>query len=136
MITRPGPAASFCAGAALLAAAPALAGGGRLGGGQPLEVSLGRIVAALVICIIIAVLAALLIRQRAGKIDLYALFGRLQSRPRAIEVVETRRLSPNADICVVRHSGREYLLLLLAGDARILSEQPVAQPLEAEIPCA
>ena len=136
MIMRSGPAATFCAGAALFAAAPALAGGGRLGGGQPLEVSLGRIVAALVICIIIAVLAALLIRQRAGKIDLYALFGRLQSRPRAIEVVETRRLSPHADICVVRHSDREYLLLLLAGDARILSEQPVAQKAEAEAACA
>lgn len=137
MIIRPGPVATLCAGAALLAAGPALAaGGGRLGGGQPLEVSLGRIVAALVICIIIAVLAALLIRQRAGKLDLYALFGRLQSRPRAIEVVETRRLSPNADICVVRHSGREYLLLLLAGDARILSEQAVAQQAEAEISCA
>jgi hypothetical protein len=136
MTTRPGPAAVFCAGAALLAATPALAAPGRLGGGQPLEVSLGRIVAALVICIIVAVLAALLIRQRAGKIDLYALFGRLQSRPRAIEVVETRRLSPHADICVVRHSGREYLLLLLAGDARILSEQPVARQPEAEAACA
>jgi hypothetical protein len=121
---------------ALLAAAPALATGGRLGGGQPLEVSLGRIVAALVICIIIAVLAALLIRQRAGKVDLYAMFGRLQSRPRAIEVVETRRLSPHADICVVRHSGREYLLLLLAGNARILREEPIAAGPEAEAPCA
>lgn len=136
MIMRPVPAAILCAGAVLLAAAPALAGGGRLGGGQPLEVSLGRIVAALVICIIIAVLAALLIRQRAGNLDLHALFGRLQARPRAIEVVETRRLSPHADICVVRHSGREYLLLLLAGNARILSEEPVAQPAEAEVPCA
>jgi hypothetical protein len=133
---RPRPAAISCAGAALLAAAPALAAGGRLGGGQPLEVSLGRIVAALVICIIIAVLAVLLIRQRAGKVDLYALFGRLQARPRAIEVVETRRLSPHADLCVVRHSGREYLLLLLAGNARILSEEPVPAGPEAEAPCA
>lgn len=136
MITRPGPAAMLCAGAALLTAAPALAGGGRLGGGQPLEVSLGRIVSALVVCIIVAVLAALLIRQRGGKLDLYAFFGRLQSRPRAIEVVETRRLSPNADICVVRHSGREYLLLVLAGDARILREEPVAAELEGEASCA
>jgi hypothetical protein len=125
--------ATLCAGAAVLAASPALAGGGRLGGGQPLEVSLGRIVSALVICIIIAVLAVLLIRQRSGRIDLHAFFGRLQVRPRAIEVVETRRLSPHADICLVRHAGREYLLLLLAGDARILSEgalesRPQADP--------
>ena len=117
---KPAAMAGFCAGAAWLAESPALAGAGRLGGGQPLEVSLGRIVAALVICIIIAVLAVLLIRQRSGKVDLHALFGRLQTRPRAIEVVETRRLSPHADLCVVRHSGREYLLLLLAGNARIL----------------
>ena len=130
---KPAAMAGFCAGAAWLAASPALAGAGRLGGGQPLEVSLGRIVSALVICIIIAVLAVLLIRQRAGKVDLHALFGRFQVRPRAIEVVETRRLSPHADICVVRHAGREYLLLLLAGNARILREEPVA---EAEVPCA
>jgi len=137
VIARPRPAAFSCAGAALLlAAAPALAAGGRLGGGQPLEVSLGRIVSALVICIIIALLAILLIRQRSGKLDLHAFFGRLQTRPRAIEVVETRRLSPHADLCVVRHSGREYLLLLLAGNARILSEAPAAGPPEAEAPCA
>jgi hypothetical protein len=124
MIVKPGPVATLCAGAALLAASPAWAGGGRLGGGQPLEVSLGRIVSALVICIIIAVLAVLLIRQRSGKIDLHALFGRLQMRPRAIEVVETRRLSPHADICLIRNAGREYLLLLLAGNAQVLREEP------------
>jgi hypothetical protein len=128
--------ATLCAGAALLAASPALAGGGRLGGGQPLEVSLGRIVSALVICIIVTVLAVLLIRQRGGKMDLQAFFGRFQVRPRAVEVVETRRLSQNADICLVRHCGREYLLLLLAGDARILSEQAVHDRADSEASCA
>ncbi len=130
MTARPVP--GLCAGALLLIAAPAAAAAGRLGGGQPLEVSLGRIVSALVICIIVAILAVLLIRQRSGKIDLNAWFGRLQVRPRAIEVVETRRLSSNADICLVRHGGREYLLLLLAGDARILSEASVG----TDTPCA
>lgn len=132
MIVNPRSVTTLCAGAALMAAAPALAGAGRLGGGQPLEVSLGRIVSALVICIIIAVLAVLLIRQRSGKIDLQALFGRFQVRPRAIEVVETRRLSPHADICLVRNAGREYLLLLLAGNARILREEPVEAPADVE----
>lgn len=135
MKTGPGSLAILCAGATLLAASPALAGGGRLGGGQPLEVSLGRIVSALVICIIIAVLAVLLIRQRGGRIDLRVFLGRFQVRPRAVEVVETRRLSQNADICLVRHGGREYLLLLLAGDARILSERAVEDPAESEASC-
>ncbi len=134
-IGRGSMATSFAA-AALIAASPALAGGARLGGGQPLEVSLGRIVSALVICIIIAVLAVLLIRQRSGKIDLRTFFGRFQVRPRAVEVVETRRLSPNADICLVRHGGREYLLLLLAGDARILSEHALDARAEGQVSCA
>lgn len=122
--------------AMLLAVAPispALAASPGLGGGEPLSVSLGRIVAALVICIMVALLAALLIRQREGKIDLAALFARLELRPaRAIEVVETRRLSPHADICLIRHDGQEFLLLLLAGGAKILRERTVASRAEAE----
>ena len=108
-----------------LAAAPAFAGPGRLGGGEPLDVSLGRIVAALLICIVIAFLAVLLIRQRGGRIDLSALVTRMDSRRRALRVVETRRLSPHADLCIVEHDGCEYLLLLMAGDARILNERRV-----------
>lgn len=102
---------------------PALAAAPRLGGGESLNVSLGRMIAAILICIVVALLAALLLRQRGGKINLAALFARMELRPRAIEVVETRRLSPHADICLVRHGGQEYLLLLLAGGARILRER-------------
>ena len=105
----------------LMAAAPP-----RLGGGEALGVSLGRIVTALIICAMIALLAALLIRHRLGKGDLPGLFARMEMRPREIQVVETRRLSQHADICLVRHRQQEYLLLLLAGDARILSEAPSA----------
>ena len=111
-------------GAAALAASTS-ADARQLGGGEPLDVSLGRIVMALIIGIIVAVLAILLIRQRSGKIDLVTMFSRVELRKRVIEVVETRRLSPHADICVVRHGGREYLLLLLAGGARILRDEPL-----------
>ncbi len=116
----------LCSAAAAAAVLPSelLAATPRLGGGEGLEVSLARIVAALIVCIIVALLAVLLIRQRSGKSDLSALFRRIELRPRVIRVVETRRLSPHADICVVHHGGREYLLLLLAGDARVLSDGP------------
>jgi hypothetical protein len=108
---------------------PALASTHRLGGGGDIGVSLGRIVAALLICIIVAVLAALFLRQRAGHQDLARLFTRFDLRTRAIEVVETRRLSPHADICLVRHDGKDYLLLLMAGAAQVLSQAPTkAQP--------
>lgn len=109
---------------AMAVAGPACASVGRLGGGQQLDVSLGRIVIALVIAIIVAVLAILLIRQRSGKIDIAAFFARVELKPRAIQVVETRRLSPHADICLVRHDDREYLLVLLAGRAQVLRDAP------------
>lgn len=101
--------------------APAFANPVRLGGGEDLHVSLWRIVAALLIGIVLVVLAALLIRQRGGKVDFAAIFGRVRLRHRDIHVVETRRLSPHADICLVRHRDREYLLLLGAGHGRVLS---------------
>ena len=123
--------------ASCLAAAPAIAATGRLGGGEPLGVSLGRVVGALIVCIVVAVLAALLIRQRSGRMDLPALFARLTPRAQIIEVVETRRLSPHADLCVVRHGEHEYLLLLLAGAAQVLSDKavPAAPETEAVEPC-
>jgi hypothetical protein len=104
-----------------------------LGGGGSLDISLGRIIASLVICIIIAVLAILLIRQRGGRGDLAALFARIQPRARAIEIVETRRLSPHADICLVRHSGHDYLVVLQQGSMQLLRDE--ATP-SGETPCA
>jgi hypothetical protein len=114
---------------ATAAAGRAFASRGRLGGGEDLDVSLGRIVVALVISIIVAALAVLFIRQRTGRTDIRAVFSRFELRPREIEVVETRRLSPHADICLVRHGGRQYLLLLMAGAAQLLSEtSPETRP--------
>jgi len=112
----------------LLAAAPAWVGAqvrqtSHLGGGGDVDVSLGRIVASLVVCVIIAALAILLLRQRSGKIDLRGFLARIEPGARAIEVVETRRLSPHADACVLRHAGREYLLVLQQGTAHVLSDR-------------
>lgn len=114
--------AALAAAAISFPAWPAFANIGRLGGGGELGISLGRILAALLVCLVVAFLAILLIRQKTGKADLAAIFSRLELRSRAIEVVETRRLSPHADVCLVRHAGHEYLLLLQAGNARILRE--------------
>ena len=109
-----------------MSAAPSWAIAAPLGGGQGPDVSLVRVLAALLFSLIVAAAAILLIRHRGGRVDLAGLFARFESRRRAIHVVETRRLSPHADICVVRHGGSEYLLLLMAGDARVLSERPEA----------
>ncbi|MFA6114574.1 MAG: hypothetical protein WC729_11295 [Sphingomonas sp.] len=110
----------------LLAAASAVPlHAARLGGGGAIDVSLGRIVISFVICIIIAALAILLIRQRSGRNDLAGFFARMEPRAREIQIVETRRLSPHADICLVRQGGREYLLVLQQGGTQVLRDQAV-----------
>lgn len=105
-----------------------------LGGGGAIDISLGRIIISFVICVIIAALAILLLRQRSGKFDLAGLFARIEPRAREIAVVETRRLSPHADICLVRQGGREYLLVVQQGNAQVLSDRPFG-PAE-DVPCA
>lgn len=107
---------------------------GHLGGGGGIDVSLGRIVISLVICIIIAALAILLIRQRSGQMDLAAIFSKIEPRAREIQVVETRRLNPQADICLVRQGGREYLLVLQQGNVAVLRDEP-AGPQAYDAPC-
>lgn len=96
---------------------------GRLGGGTGVDIPVGRIVIAFLICIAIAVLAILLIRQRMGKGDLAGWLRRVTPRGGVIDVVEVRRLSMHAEIGVVRHDGREYLLLLQAGSSHVLRDR-------------
>lgn len=108
---------------------------GRLGGGGELDISLGRIIISLVICIVIAALALLLIRQRSGKIDLRAWLSRLEPRADQIRIVETRRLSVHADISVVQHGEREYLLLLQQNNAQVLRDRPLPPMPGDDAPC-
>lgn len=104
----------------MIAVAVAAASG--LGGGGAVEVPLLRIVVAFVLCAGVALLAILLLRQRFGRGG--------SSWPRrmatgTIEVCEVRRVTLHADVGVVRHDGREYLLLLQAGASRVLCERDV-----------
>jgi hypothetical protein len=104
-------------------AAPALGSPHRLGGGGGgVEVSLTRIIMALVLGTMLAVLAALLIRRSGGRPDLKALrrvFTNLPSM-RRIQVMESRRVSQHADLCLVRCDGTEYLILTSAQQQQIV----------------
>lgn len=85
-------------------------GGGN--GGTP-DISVIRILAALLVCLAAAFTLALMIRARNGGLRLSGkgwLSGAI-ARSRRIEVIETRRASPHADICLVRCDDEEYLLL-------------------------
>lgn len=124
--------ARLSAGAILLLcllAPPALAQ--RLGGGGGVEVSLTRILLALLLCLMLAALAVPLLKRLGGRIDLAAIRG-LVSLPRVvrrIEVIETRRVSQHADLCLFRCDGREYLVLCASEQQTVLREsEPGERP--------
>ncbi|WP_156347249.1 MULTISPECIES: hypothetical protein [unclassified Sphingomonas] len=99
----------------ILAAAPA-----RLGGGAALDVSLTRIVVALLLCLTLAVLAVVLVRRGGGRLTLPI------RAERRIAVIESRRISPHADLCLLRCDGQEYVILSSAAGQQVLRQGPVA----------
>ena len=105
----------------LAAAGDATNAAARLGGGG-VDIPVGRILISLIACLMIAALAILFLRQKGGK-DLRLTLGRLAPRRGEIDVVEVRRLSLHGDVCLFRHDGREYLVLVQAGDSRVLRER-------------
>jgi hypothetical protein len=95
----------------LMAATPVAAQ--RLGGGTAVAIPVGRIIAALLLCALLALAAAVAIKRRGGRIDLGG-WSKLLAKatpPRRIEIVETHRASQYADICLIRCDAREYLVL-------------------------
>lgn len=120
----------------VLAALPlAKASAQRLGGGASPNVSLIRVAAALLFCLTVAILAAIWLRRR----DLPK---RINGRPfatwaaglrqeRRIEIIEARRLSVHADLCLARCDEIEYLLVCGPGETKVISSRP-RRSIEAE----
>ncbi|MDF2385685.1 hypothetical protein JMG10_29740 [Nostoc ellipsosporum NOK] len=135
-------AACACLTAFLVHAPAALAQPGRLGGGGGLNLSLTRIVMALLLCLMLAALAALALKRSGGRIDLPRLRGLVAALPaqRRVEVLETRRASQYADICLLRCDGREYLVLCGQQQQLLLRESacpvPASAPASAALPGA
>lgn len=94
----------------------------QLGGGGAPEVSIVRIVGALFICLLLAVLAIFYLKHRSGRPIAFKLGG-LVGASGEVEVRETRRLTVHHHVSLVRHAGREYLLLLSPGDSLLLGER-------------
>ena len=89
-----------------------------LGGGEAPDISFVRLFLALLFCVAIAGLAILLVRARLGG-RVSTLLPRMASRGR-IRMVESRRISAQAEIALVDCDGTEYLLLLSAGGPLLL----------------
>lgn len=113
-----------CCLACLLSAPVALAHPGRLGGGGSLDLSLTRIVMSLVLCLMLAALAAFALKRSGERIDFKRMRGLIAALPaqRRIDVIETRRISQYADVCLLRCDGREYLVLCAQQQQLVLRE--------------
>ena len=120
-----------------LLAAPAAAQ--RLGGGAALAIPIGRIVAALLLCALLALAAVVAIKRRGGPLDLGG-WSRLLAKaspPRRIEIVETHRASQYADISLIRCDARNYLVLCSSAAQTVLAIDgapavPSQKPAEAD----
>lgn len=98
----------------LLVSSPASAKAQQLGGGGgAADISIVRIFAALLLCLAAAFGLALVIRARKGALLSRRMgwFSGAMAASRRIKIVETRRATPFADICLIHCDGDEYLLL-------------------------
>jgi flagellar biogenesis protein FliO len=111
----------------LLLVIPAAAHSQRLGGGASADISMARVFLALLVCIVVACLAILLIRYRlSGKLPSF--LPRLQSAGARIRLIESRRISPQAEVSLIECDDTQYLLLVAAGGTLLLNERSVVQP--------
>jgi len=82
-----------------------------LGGAPAEDFSAVRVVLVLVLCLALAMAAAFALRHRFGSVFPSA----LGSSPRRLQLVERLRLSPQADLYLVRCDDRQLLLTMSAG---------------------
>ncbi len=111
----------------------AFANGARLGGGGALNLSLTRIVTSLLLCLGIAVAAILLIKRSGGRPNLQAIRTLFQGLPtqQRVKVIETRRISQHADLCLVRCDDIEYVILSSAHQQQVIRERPASEAIDA-----
>ncbi len=116
------------AGLALLAAiAPGAASAQQLGGAAALPVSPIRVAAALLFCLaaVFAIVMLLRRRQTGSALPLLSSFlPKLNARSR-IRIIEARRLSPFADLCIVRCDDCEYVVLCGQAGIELLKTTPL-----------
>jgi hypothetical protein len=107
----------------------------RLGGGGAVDIPVGRIIAAFLLCVLLAWALAVALKHRGGRGGI-GRFQRLFARsapPSRIAVLETRRASVHADVCLIRCDGDDYLILCSPHVQTVLRCAPA--PRDAESAC-
>ncbi|MFT3727147.1 MAG: hypothetical protein QM759_04920 [Terricaulis sp.] len=105
-----------------------LAASAPIGAAPALDLHIGRILAALLACSLLALTLALFIR-RYGPPRLNALLKTPFRAPaRAIRVLESQPLSAHANVCRLSFDGREYVIVVGAGAATVLASREAEAP--------
>ena len=106
-----------------------------LGHGSNLDVSYGRVVAALLLCIALAAGAALALRHRLGAgakkplgTDRLTWASGGRRVPRHIELLDRLRVSPQLEVCLLRCEGRRYLIASSSAGTVLLDKDWPAGP--------
>lgn len=96
-----------------------------LGRATDVDISIWRIVAALLLCIVVAIVGAFALRGRLGYTQLVPL---LVQRKRRLQLVETLRLNPHATLSIVDCDGKELLVLSSEHAATVVDRLPDGHP--------
>jgi hypothetical protein len=117
------------------AMAPALAWAQHLGGASDIELPLIRLTIGFLFCALVAIVAALAfqryLRHGGGANPLKLTRTWLRPLARKVRVLETYRISPNAEICVFASARHEYLVVISAAGATIVETSDAAAEAEA-----
>jgi flagellar biogenesis protein FliO len=105
----------------------------RLGQGAGADISIWRVLLALLFCLALGAAAIFLLRRRYRGARPLA-FG----RERRLQLVENIRLSHQVDLCIVSRDGREYLIATSPQGVTVVDdgpfEVPASTPALAETP--
>ena len=105
-----------------------------LGGGEGPDISIWRVLLALLFCLLVGLLVIWFLhaRQMGGKAASKSLLKKFSladkaTHVREIEIIDMRKLNPHFDACLVRCRGQEYFILLGTQGATILSDSAVSR---------
>jgi hypothetical protein len=104
-----------------LQAGPALAQ--TLGPGDGDDISLWRVLAALLLCMVLAIAGAFALKARPGLGRLFSFA--VKHGKRRLHLVETLRLNHQIDLCIVDCDGQELLVAASARGAELLGRMPL-----------
>lgn len=112
----------------LVAVIPAVPAWARLGGNASSDaIPWLRLVLGLLVCIGLAVAAALVLRSRSGSTVTSAW---PRKAPRRLQLLETMRIGPQASLSLVKVDGAEYLLVSTSSAAHLTKYGPAERPIK------